>query len=138
MRNVQNERTVIDAMAMGEAQAALDLTVAYLKTRKAFGAPLWDKQASRQRIAMRAAEVEAGRQLVYSAAWRDAQGHDVTREVSMVKAYCGELVNSVMYDCVQFHGGMGFIPENTIQRMSKDAPVPTIGRVAPQHTLYES
>jgi acyl-CoA dehydrogenase len=83
MRNFQNERTVIGAMAMGEAQAALDLTVAYLKTRKAFGAPLWDKQAIRQRIAMRAAEVEAGRQLVYSAAWRDAQGHDVTREVSM-------------------------------------------------------
>src|SRR5260370_24901778 len=105
MQNFQNERTVIGAMAMGEAQAALDLTVAYLKTRKAFGAPLWDKQAIRQRIAMRAAEVEAGRQLVYSAAWRDAQGHDVTREVSMLKAYCSELVNSVMYDCVQFHGG---------------------------------
>ncbi len=76
MRNFQNERTVIGAMAMGEAQAALDLTVAYLKTRKAFGAPLWDKQAIRQRIASRAAEVEAGRQLVYSAAWRDAQGDE--------------------------------------------------------------
>src|SRR6202035_6198472 len=91
MSNFQNERTVIGAMAMGEAQAALELTIAYLKTRKAFGAPLWDKQAIRQRLSMRAAEVEAGRQLVYSTAWRDAQGHDVTREVSMVKAYCGEL-----------------------------------------------
>jgi acyl-CoA dehydrogenase len=64
MRNFQNERTVIGAMAMGEAQAALDLTVDYLKTRRAFGAPLWEKQAIRQRVAMRAAEVEAGRQLV--------------------------------------------------------------------------
>ncbi len=104
---------------MGEAQAALDLTVAYLKTRKAFGAPLWDKQAIRQRIASRAAEVEAGRQLVYSAAWRDARGHDVTREVSMVKAYCGELVNAVMYDCLQFHGGMGFMRESAIERMAR-------------------
>jgi acyl-CoA dehydrogenase len=137
MRNFQNERTVIGAMAMGEAQAALDLTVAYLKTRKAFGAPLWDKQAIRHRIAMRAAEVEAGRQLVYSAAWRDAQGHDVTREVSMVKAYCGELVNSVMYDCVQFHGGMGFMRESTIERMARDARVQAIGGGATEVMLEE-
>src|ERR1700760_2583992 len=127
MKNFQNERTVIGAMAMGEAQAALDLTVAYLKARRAFGAPLWDKQAIRQRIAMRAAEVEAGRQLVYSAAWRDAQGQDVTREVSMAKAYCGDLVNAVMYDCLQFHGGIGFMRESTIERMARDARVQAIG-----------
>jgi acyl-CoA dehydrogenase len=137
MRNFQNERTVIGAMAMGEAQAALELTIAYLKTRKAFGAPLWDKQTIRQRLSMRAAEVEAGRQLVYSTAWRDAQGHDVTREVSMVKAYCGELVNAVMYDCVQFHGGMGFMRESTIERMARDARVQSIGGGASEVMLEE-
>jgi acyl-CoA dehydrogenase len=137
MKNFQNERTVIGAMAMGEAQAALDLTVDYLKTRRAFGAPLWDKQAIRQRIAMRAAEVEAGRQLVYSAAWRDAQGHDVTREVSMAKAYCGELVNAVMYDCLQFHGGIGFMRESTIERMARDARVQSIGGGASEVLLEE-
>jgi acyl-CoA dehydrogenase len=137
MRNFQNERIVIGAMAMGEAQAALDLTIAYLKTRKAFGAPLWDKQAIRQRLALRAAEVEAGRQLVYAAAWRDAQGDDVTREVSMVKAYCGELVNAVMYDCVQFHGGMGFMRESVIERMARDARVQSIGGGATEVMLEE-
>src|ERR1700722_17344215 len=137
MQNFQNERTVIGAMAMGEAQAALDLTVAYLKTRKAFGAPLWDKQAIRQRIAMRAAEVEAGRQLIYSAAWPDAQGQDVTREVSMAKAYCGDLVNAVMYDCLQFHGGMGFMRESTIERMARDARVQSIGGGASEVMLEE-
>ena len=137
MKNFQNERTVIGAMAMGEAQAALDLTVDYLKTRRAFGAPLWEKQAIRQRIAMRAAEVEAGRQLVYSAAWRDAQGHDVTREVSMAKAYCGELVNAVMYDCLQFHGGIGFMRESTIERMARDARVQSIGGGASEVMLEE-
>jgi acyl-CoA dehydrogenase len=137
MKNFQNERTVIGAMAMGEAQAALDLTVDYLKTRKAFGAPLWEKQAIRQRIAMRAAEVEAGRQLVYSAAWRDAQGHDVTREVSMAKAYCGDLVNAVMYDCLQFHGGIGFMRESTIERMTRDARVQSIGGGASEVMLEE-
>jgi acyl-CoA dehydrogenase len=128
---------VIGAMAMGEAQAALDLTVAYLKTRRAFGAPLWDKQGIRQRIAMREAEVEAGRQLVYAAAWGDAQGRDVTREVSMVKAYCGELVNAVMYDCLQFHGGMGFMRESVIERMTRDARVQSIGGGATEVMLEE-
>ncbi len=137
MRNFQNERIVIAAMAMGEAKAALDLTVDYVKTRKAFGASLWDKQAIRQRLAQRAGEVEAGRQLVYSVAWRDARGHDVTREVSMAKAYCGELVNAVMYDCLQFHGGMGFMRGSAIERMTRDARVQAIGGGATEVMLEE-
>jgi acyl-CoA dehydrogenase len=137
MKNFQNERLVIGAMAMGEAQAALDLTLAYVKTRKAFGEPLWAKQALRQRLAMRAAEVEAGRQLVYATAWRSARGEDVVREVSMLKAYCGELVNAVMYDCVQFHGGMGFMRESAIERMARDARVQAIGGGATEVMLEE-
>ena len=137
MRNFQNERITIGAMAMGEAQAALDLTLDYVRTRKAFGAPLWDKQTIRQRLAMLAAKVEAGRRLVYHAAWLDTQGVDATKEVSMVKAYCGELVNEVMYDCVQFHGGMGFMRESTIERMSRDARVQNIGGGATEVMLEE-
>jgi acyl-CoA dehydrogenase len=127
MKNFQNERTIIGAMAMGEAQTALDLTLDYVRTRKAFGAPLWEKQTIRQRLAMLAAKVEAGCQLVYHAGWLASQGIDATKEVSMVKAYCGELVNEVMYDCVQFHGGMGFMRESTIERMARDARVQAIG-----------
>jgi acyl-CoA dehydrogenase len=137
MRNFQNERTVIGAMAMGEAQAAIELTLEYVRTRRAFGAPLWQKQAIRQRLAMLAAKVEAGRQLVYHAAWLDAQGIDATKEVSMVKAYCGELVNEVMYDCLQFHGGMGFMRESTIERMARDARVQAIGGGATEVMLEE-
>jgi len=137
MRNFQNERIVIGAMAMGEAQAALDLTLDYVKTRKAFGAPLYEKQGIRQRLAMLAARVEAGRQLVRHAAWLDTQGVDATREVSMAKAYCGELVNEVMYDCVQFHGGMGFMRESTIERMARDARVQSIGGGATEVMLEE-
>jgi acyl-CoA dehydrogenase len=137
MRNFQNERIVLGAMAMGEAQAALDLTLDYVRTRKAFGAPLFDKQAIRQRLAMLAAKVEAGRQLVYATAWRDARGEDVTREVSMVKAYCGELVNEVMYDCLQFHGGFGFMRGTAIERMTRDARVQSIGGGATEVMLEE-
>lgn len=137
MSNFQNERTVIGAMAMGEAQAAIDLTLDYVKTRKAFGAPLWEKQAIRQRLADLAGKVEAGRQLVYHAAWLDAQGFDATREVSMAKAYCGELVNEVMYDCLQFHGGMGYMRESAIERMTRDARVQAIGGGATEVMLEE-
>lgn len=137
MKNFQNERLVLGAMAMGEAQAALDLTIDYLKTRKAFGAPLWEKQAIRQRLAMLAARVEAGRQLVYSAAWRDARGEDVAREVSMSKAYCGELVNEVMYDCLQFHGGFGYMRDAAIERMTRDARIQSIGGGATEVMLEE-
>ncbi len=137
MKNFQNERTVIGAMAMGEAQAAIALTLDYVRTRKAFGAPLWDKQTIRQRLAMLAAKVEAGRQLIYHAAWLDTQGIDATKEVSMVKAYCGELVNEVMYDCLQCHGGMGYMRESTIERMARDARVQAIGGGATDVMLEE-
>jgi acyl-CoA dehydrogenase len=137
MRNFQNERLVIAAMAVSEAQTALALTLEYVTTRKAFGAPLYDKQTIRQRLAMLAARVEAGRQLVYHAAFLDSQGVDCTREVSMAKAYCGELVNEVMYDCVQFHGGMGFMRESVIERMARDARVQAIGGGATEVMLDE-
>jgi acyl-CoA dehydrogenase len=86
---------------------------------------------------MLASKVEAGRQLVYHAAFLDTQGIDATREVSMAKAYCGELVNEVMYACVQFHGGMGFMRETPIERMSRDARVQAIGGGATEVMLEE-
>jgi acyl-CoA dehydrogenase len=137
MRNFQNERTVIGAMAMGEAQAAIDLTLEWVMSRQAFGAPLWEKQGIRQRLAMLQARVEAGRQLVHHAAWLDAQGHDATKEVSMVKALCGELVNEVMHACLQFHGGLGFMRGSAIERMARDARVQAIGGGATEVMLEE-
>ena len=137
MRNFQNERMVIGAQAMGEAARAIEMTVDYVRERKAFGATLWDKQAIRQRLAMRAAQVEAGRALVYHAAWLDAQGKDCVKEVSMVKALCGELVNEVLYDCQQFHGGFGYMHETAIARMVRDARVEAIGGGATEVMLEE-
>ncbi len=137
MQNFQNERTVIGAQSMGEAQKAIEITAEYVRERKAFGGVLWDKQGIRQRLAQRSAEVEAGRQLVYHAAWLDAQGIACEKEVSMVKAYCGELVNRVVYDCQQFHGGFGCIRESAIERMARDARVQSIGGGATEVMLEE-
>ena len=137
MKNLQNERIVLGAQAMGEASKAIEITLDWLTQRRAFGAPLWDKQAIRHRLAMLAARVEAARALVYNTAWRDAQGQSVTKEVSMIKALCGELVNEVMYDCLQFHGGFGYIREAAIERMTRDARIQSIGGGATEVMLEE-
>ena len=137
MRNFQNERLVLSGMAVGEATEALRLTREYVKTRKAFGAVLWDKQAIRQRLAMLEAKVEAARQLYYHVAWMMSRDVDAVREVSMLKAYSGELVNEVMYACQQFHGGFGYIQESAIERMVRDARVLSIGGGATEVMLEE-
>ncbi|HEY5685207.1 MAG TPA: acyl-CoA dehydrogenase family protein [Acidimicrobiia bacterium] len=137
MHNFQNERLVIMAMAVGEAAKAIELTVEWVRNRKAFGSSLWSKQAIRQRLAMHAAEVEAARLLVYDAAWRADRGEDVVKQVSMCKALAGELVNAVLYDCVQFHGGMGYLTESPIERMYRDARIHSIGGGATEVMLDE-
>src|SRR3546814_5833641 len=77
------------------------------------------------------------RQLVYHAAWLAEQGGDAVREVSMVKALCGELVNAVTYDCVQFHGGAGYLRDSEIERMARDARIHPIGGGATEVMLEE-
>lgn len=126
MRNFQNERLVLAAMAIGTAEAAIDMTLAWVKARRAFGGALWDLQAIRQRLAMLSAKVEASRQFLYATAWRMAADQDCMREISMLKAICGELVNEVVYACVQFHGAMGVMRESPIERITRDARILSI------------
>ncbi len=137
MENFQNERLAIMGQALGEAQKAIEITLDYVKNREAFGSPLWEKQSIRHRLAMRQAEIDAGRELAYNAAWMVDQGWDAVREVSEVKALVGELVNRVLYDCVQFHGGMGFAAESTISRMYRDVRIGSIGGGATEVMLEE-
>ncbi len=137
MSNFQNERLAIMGQALGEAQKALELTIDYVKNRVAFGAPLWEKQTIRQRIAMRQAELDAARELTYRAAWLIEQGEDAVRETSEVKALAGELTNRILYDCVQFHGGMGYVAETAIERMYRDARIHSIGGGATEVMLDE-
>jgi acyl-CoA dehydrogenase len=137
VKNLQNERIVLGAQALGEAMKAIEITLDWVKQRKAFGAPLWDKQTIRQRLSMRLAQVEAARAMLFNTAWRDTRNENVTREVSMLKALAGELVNDVLYDCVQFHGGMGYMRESAVERMARDARVQSIGGGASEVMLEE-
>ena len=137
MKNFQNERLVMGAMAMGEAQAAIDLTVEYVKNRDAFDRKLWNNQTIRHRLAMLQSKVTAGRFMVYSVANKIVSGLDVIKEVSMIKVYCGELVNEVMYTCLQFHGGSGYMTESAIERLARDARAQSIGGGATEVMLEE-
>lgn len=127
MENFQTERLILATLNVSEAFTALRLTIQYLRERSTFGIKLIDRQVLRQRLAMLLTRAEAGRQLVYRAATLIAQGQKPIREVSMVKAYWGELVNEIMYQCVQCHGGHGLLNGTPIERMYRDARLYSIG-----------
>ncbi|MCP5040865.1 MAG: acyl-CoA dehydrogenase [bacterium] len=137
MKNFQNERMVLVGMGVGAAQKAIDLTVAYTRERPAFGAHLFDLGAIRQRMGMAQAKLDAVRASMYHAAWMGEQGLDNAKEMSGVKAFGCEVVNEIMNECVQFHGGMGFMRESEIERMYRDARVLTIGGGATEVMLEE-
>ncbi|MEX1004059.1 MAG: acyl-CoA dehydrogenase family protein [Acidimicrobiia bacterium] len=137
MRNFQNERMVLVGMGVGAAQVAIDLTLAYTQDRAAFGATLFDLGAIRQRMAMNQATVDAVRASMYHAAWLGEQGIDNVKEMSGVKAFGAEAINRVLYDCVQFHGGMGYMRESAIERMARDVRILPIGGGATEVMLEE-
>ncbi|MBM3363196.1 MAG: acyl-CoA dehydrogenase [Betaproteobacteria bacterium] len=137
MQNFQTERIALGAMAVGHCQQALRLTLDHVRQRQAFGGTLWDQQTIRQRLSMLDAKTRAARQFMYHCAWSVTQGHDIVQEVSMLKALTGELVNEVVQNCQQFHGGMGFIRETAVERLWRDARVLAIGGGATEVMLEE-
>lgn len=137
MNNLQNERLVLAAANVGQSFTALKMAIDYTTNRKTFGVPLIERQVIRQRLATLHAQCEAGRQLVYHAASMVDRGEDAIRDVSMCKAYWGELVNKVMYECQQFHGGFGYLQEGAIERMARDARLCSIGGGATEIMLEE-
>jgi acyl-CoA dehydrogenase len=138
MKNFQTERIALGAMAVGHCQQALQLALAHVRTRQAFGGTLWDKQAVRQRLAMLDAKTRAARAYLYHCAWRVTQGHDVVQDVSLLKALTGELVNEVTQGCQQVHGGMGFMTGTPVERLWRDARVLAIGGGATEVMLDEA
>src|SRR5258706_9247342 len=137
MRNFQRERIAAAAMAGGNALTSLRLAIEYVKTRKAFGGVLFDKQGINHRLAMLEANTHAARQFLYHCGWLAAQERESVREVSMLKALTGELANEVVYTCQQFHGGMSYMRESAIERQARDARVLAIGGGATEVMLEE-
>ena len=137
MANFQNERLVMGAMTVGEAERAIEITLEHVRTRRAFGAPLWDKQAVRHKLARSATQAAAARQLVHHTAWLASQGRDCVREVSMIKVFCAAMVQRVADACLQLHGGSGYMRGMEIERLYRDVRVHSIGGGATEVMLDE-
>ena len=121
-------RISIAALALGMAQGALDAAVRYAKQRKQFGQPIIEFQAIQFKLADMATEVEAARLLVYQAAWlADQQNVRFTRESSMAKLFASEVAVRVANECVQIHGGYGFIKDYPAEKFYRDVKLCTIG-----------
>jgi citronellyl-CoA dehydrogenase len=136
MQNFQSERLIGAVAAVAGAQATLDRTVAYGRDRIAFGKPLIKREVWQHRFVDRYTELEAARQLVYHAVERYDQerrvagaalSFDTVKLVSMAKLLVGELVSRISDDCLQFHGGMGYMEESFIARVWRDQRLVRIG-----------
>lgn len=137
MDNFQNERLVAAAMMTGECERAIEIALDHVRTRQAFGAALWDKQVVRHKLADCAMRAEALKRMTHHVAWMDAQGRDCVREVSMLKALAAETVQRVVWECLQVHGGSGYMRGMEIERLYRDVRVHAIGGGATEVMLEE-
>jgi alkylation response protein AidB-like acyl-CoA dehydrogenase len=120
-------RISVAAMGVGLAQGAYDLAYRYAQERQQFGRPISKFQAVQFRLADMATEIEAGRNLVYKAAWLKDQDRPFAKEAAMAKLYTGELSHRVANWALQIHGGYGYMEEYAISRLYRDQKILEIG-----------
>ena len=126
MTALDSGRIGIAAQSVGVAQAALDAAVSYAKEREQFGQPISKFQGLRWMLADMATEIEAVRQLTFSAAAKKDRGEKYTMQASMAKLFASEMVNRVTANALQIHGGYGYTKEYPVERFYRDARVFTI------------
>jgi short/branched chain acyl-CoA dehydrogenase len=120
-------RISIAAMGVGLAQGAYDLAHSYSLERRQFGKPIASFQAIQFQLADMATEIEAGRALVYKAAWLKDAGRPFALEAAQAKLFTGLLSNRAVNAALQIHGGYGFMEEFAISRLYRDQKVLEIG-----------
>lgn len=127
MENFQGERLVAALISVAAAQLALEDTVNYTSERQAFGKKIIDFQIWRHRLAERYTQLEAARRLTYHAVSLFDAGKECTKEISMAKLFAGDLAQQIAYDCLQAHGGAGYMEEYDMARFTRDIRLITIG-----------
>jgi hypothetical protein len=120
-------RIGIAALSVGLAQGAYEAARRYAKERQQFGQPIAAFQAIQWKLADAATRIEAARLLTYRAAYLKGLGHRTTRESSMAKLYASETAVRVAEDCVQIHGGYGFVKDYPAEKFFRDVKLTTIG-----------
>jgi acyl-CoA dehydrogenase len=126
MKNLQQERLVVCIGAMNIAEKMLEVTLEYAKSRTAFGKSVSGFQHNSFKLVEMATEIEIGRTFLESLIEDHMEGKDITRRVSMGKWWLTEMANRVAYQCLQLHGGYGYMEEYLICRLYRDVRVQTI------------
>jgi alkylation response protein AidB-like acyl-CoA dehydrogenase len=127
MWELQGERLILAAGAVAAAQACFDRTLEYALQRTAFGRQIGHFQVTRHKFAEMATKIESARQLTYTTAWRHANGEYPVREISMAKLHASRIAIEVADECIQIHGGAGYMKEYGIERIWRDLRLNRIG-----------
>ncbi|RLD73669.1 MAG: acyl-CoA dehydrogenase [Bacteroidetes bacterium] len=126
MKTLNGGRIGIAAQALGIAQGALDLALAYSKERKTFGKQIIDHQAIAFKLSDMEAMIESARLLILKAAWLKDQGKDFTHASALAKLVAAENAMKVTTEAVQIHGGYGYVKEYHVERLMRDAKLTQI------------
>ena len=127
MQNFENERLMLAVNGLALATVALEEAVAYAQERKAFGRPIAKHQVIKHKLARMATQVASCRALTYAVADRMRAGESVLAEVAMAKNHAAEVAREVCWEAVQVFGGMGYMRETAVERISRDARLLPIG-----------
>jgi acyl-CoA dehydrogenase len=127
MANFQWERLLMALGSVGAMQAMFERTLAFARERRAFGKPIGSHQAIRHKLAEIALRAEVGRDLTYHALRLFDAGQDAVREVTMAKLATQRAAFDTADDCLQIHGGAGYMREYDIERAARDARLGPIG-----------
>ena len=127
MRTLDAGRIGLAALSLGLAEGALEQALRYATLRKQFGKRIFDFQGISFQLADMAAEAEAGKHLMFHAAWLAQQGKPFTKEAAIAKLFCSELAMRSTIRAIQIHGGYGYTKEYPVERMMRDAKICEIG-----------
>ncbi|AYJ50266.1 acyl-CoA dehydrogenase family protein [Rhodococcus sp. P1Y] len=126
MQQLPQERLIVGVAALGVAEAAYEITLAYVRQREAFGKPLFSLQNTRFELAAIATVVEVMRAFVHSAVDRHVRGELDVKGAAMIKLWCSEQQTEIVDRCLQLHGGYGYMEEYPIARMFVDGRISRI------------
>jgi alkylation response protein AidB-like acyl-CoA dehydrogenase len=132
---LQGERLVGAVGSVAGAERCFEQTLEYAKEREAFGRPIGKFQAIRHKFAEMAMKIEAAKQLTYSTAWRFNNGEYPVREITMAKLYASRIACEVADECIQIHGGYGYMKEYGVERAYRDMRLNRIGAGADEVML---
>lgn len=127
MRTLDSGRVGIAALSLGIAEGAFEQALQYANTRKQFGQTIASFQGIQFQLSDIATEIEAGRHLMFHAAWLAQNGRPFSKEAAMAKLFCSELAMRATIKAIQVHGGYGYTKDYPVERMMRDAKICEIG-----------